>query len=196
MLRISSKCRKKNQFWSLPRLHFFSWWIMNEHDSFFFTSSLWPVRHFSLPPECCPPQPQSAQVLCARGECEGGSVDSRWGGVPETQVAEDHGVGALPTHRSRSVKGSVETLLNTLCTLLLALHYTLCYELIDSFVVVCFAYFFVCRSPSLVKNLPSSLGYGTALNASLQVWTKTLSWLRVLRDWQTGPLPEWLNDCS
>uniref|UniRef100_A0A669FBY3 Forkhead box P2 n=1 Tax=Oreochromis niloticus TaxID=8128 RepID=A0A669FBY3_ORENI len=35
-------------------------------------------------------------------------------------------------------------------------------------------------SPSLVKNLPSSLGYGTALNASLQVWTKTLSWLRVL----------------
>uniref|UniRef100_A0A669CXW0 Forkhead box P2 n=1 Tax=Oreochromis niloticus TaxID=8128 RepID=A0A669CXW0_ORENI len=33
-------------------------------------------------------------------------------------------------------------------------------------------------SPSLVKNLPSSLGYGTALNASLQVWTKTLSWLR------------------
>uniref|UniRef100_A0A671Y9T7 Forkhead box P2 n=1 Tax=Sparus aurata TaxID=8175 RepID=A0A671Y9T7_SPAAU len=29
-------------------------------------------------------------------------------------------------------------------------------------------------SPSLVKNLPSSLGYGTALNASLQVRTKSL----------------------
>uniref|UniRef100_A0A674PHR1 Forkhead box P2 n=1 Tax=Takifugu rubripes TaxID=31033 RepID=A0A674PHR1_TAKRU len=30
-------------------------------------------------------------------------------------------------------------------------------------------------SPSLVKNLPSSLGYGTALNASLQVGTRTHS---------------------
>uniref|UniRef100_A0A3Q1CHC8 Forkhead box P2 n=1 Tax=Amphiprion ocellaris TaxID=80972 RepID=A0A3Q1CHC8_AMPOC len=29
-------------------------------------------------------------------------------------------------------------------------------------------------SPSLVKNLPSSLGYGTALNASLQVRTKSI----------------------
>ncbi len=27
----------------------------------------------------------------------------------------------------------------------------------------------VVRSPTLVKNLPSSLGYGAALNASLQV---------------------------
>lgn len=41
------------------------------------------------------PQPQSAQVLRARGEREGGGVDGRRGGVPETPVAEDHRVWML-----------------------------------------------------------------------------------------------------
>lgn len=65
-----------------------------------FTSSLWPVCRPSA--ECRSPQPQSAQVLCARREREGGSVDGGWGGVPETQVAEDHRVRILsPFLRSR-----------------------------------------------------------------------------------------------
>lgn len=38
------------------------------------------------------PQPQSAQVLCACGEREGGRVDGGWDGVPETQVSEDNRV--------------------------------------------------------------------------------------------------------
>lgn len=53
--------------------------------------------------ECRSPQPQSAQVLCARGEREGGGVDGGRGGVPETQVAEDHGVRNFsPFLRSQS----------------------------------------------------------------------------------------------
>lgn len=58
-----------------------------------FTLSFWPVGYVSA--ERCSPQPQSAQVLCACGEREGGGVDGRWDGVPETQVAEDHRVRRL-----------------------------------------------------------------------------------------------------
>lgn len=47
------------------------------------------------PAERCSPQPQPAQVLCARGEREGGGVDGGRGGVPETPVAEDHRVRIL-----------------------------------------------------------------------------------------------------
>lgn len=70
---------------------------MNEYDWFY----LIPLTCVSA--ERRPPQPQSAQVLCACGEREGGGVDGRRGGVPETQVAEDHRVRILsPRLRSRS----------------------------------------------------------------------------------------------
>ncbi len=38
------------------------------------------------------PQPQSAQVFCARGECERRRVDGGWGGIPEEEIPEDHRV--------------------------------------------------------------------------------------------------------
>lgn len=73
---------------------------MNECDSFYFI----PLTRVScLSAERRSPQPQSAQVLCACGEREGGGVDGRRDGVPETQVAEDHRVRMLsPLLRSRS----------------------------------------------------------------------------------------------
>lgn len=128
---------KKNQFPPFPQ----------QSASEYFTSLLWPT-------ECRAPQPQPAQVLCARGEREGGSVDSGWGGVPETPVAEDHGV--------------------RICCWSSTIHFLFLVRCL-----LCFSLLWFTRSPSLVKNLPSSLGYGTALNASLQVRTQTppTAWL-------------------
>lgn len=56
--------------------------------------------------------------------------------------------------------------------------------------LVSFLSSYVSRSPSLVKNLPCSLGYGSALNASLQVRTCD-SPAACLCDWQAGVLPDW-----
>lgn len=52
------------------------------------------------------------------------------------------------------------------------------------------------RSPSLVKNLPSSLGYGTALNASLQVGIQTpQSLFEAPPAWHELP-SKWRNECG
>ena len=42
--------------------------------------------------ECCAPQPESAQVFCARGEREGSRVDRGRAGVSEEEVSENHRV--------------------------------------------------------------------------------------------------------
>lgn len=130
----------------------------------YFTSLLWPA-------ECRAPQPQPAQVLCACGEREGGSVDSGWGGIPETQVAEDHGV--------------------RICCWLSTIPFLFPVRYLFGFPLLWFA-----RSPSLVKNLPSSLGYGTALNASLQVQTQTpQSLFEAQTTWLDLPT-KWQNECG
>lgn len=46
----------------------------------------------TAPPECCAPQPQPAQVLRPRGECQGRCVDRGRAGVSEAETTKDDGV--------------------------------------------------------------------------------------------------------
>jgi len=62
----------------------------------------------SLFPECCAPQPESAQVFCSRWEREGGRVDCGWSWIPKEETTKDdrvrvhtHTVMYMYTHTHR-----------------------------------------------------------------------------------------------
>lgn len=112
------------------------------------------LRMAVCPTERRPPQPEPAQVLRARGERQGRRVDRGRARVPKAKATKDDRVGAPSPPRDTASELSP----GWKCS---ALH------------PLCFLS--PCRSPTLVKNMISGLGYG-ALNASYQVRTQPCSW--------------------
>lgn len=108
-----------------------------------------------VPAERRPPQPEPAQVLRARGERQGRRVDRGRARVPKAKATKDDRVGAPPPWDTAPGLPPPPRSPGMLSPA------SLCF--LSS-----------CRSPTLVKNMISGLGYG-ALNASYQVRTQPWS---------------------